>query len=162
MSDIGSLDDFCAEMQRLGAAIAASSELMPHCGTTSAAGYHVTTGSDGSYVLVYSERGVPGVVVASPDPSMVMERVFVEVTTAMADTAVANDQPLYDAREERRRAQLSEAEVREEAISYHLRFSRIQEELLDKLNPEWRQRRSEWNAWKLRQTKDFFSEGSGD
>ena len=162
MIDIVSLDDFCVEMHRLGAAIAAPNDLMPHCGRTTAAGYHVTTGPGGSYVLIYSERGVPEVVIDSPDPNVVMERVFVEVATGMADTAVANDQPPYDAREEARWAQLSEAEVREEAISFHLRSSRIQEDLLGKLNPDWRQRRSEWNAWKLSQTKEFFSEVMGD
>ncbi|HWQ86530.1 hypothetical protein [Brevundimonas sp.] len=161
MIEIGSLDDFCAEMQRLGAAIEVSSEQMPHCGATSAAGYHVTTGSDGSYVFVYSERGVPDVVAASPDAAVLMERVFIEVTAGIAIAAIADGLPLYDASEERRQAQLSESD-RDQAINYRLQLSRIQEELLGNLDPAWRQRQSERNAERLRQTKEFFSEGPED
>lgn len=162
MIDSPLLQAFCDEMERLGAAIQAPRGMLPHCGATTGGGYHVLIAADGRYSLIYSERGVPGVVASSSNPEELMERVFVEVTTNMASTAVANEQPPLDAAEALRMDQLSEEQLRDAAVDYHLRTSRLQEALLGKLNPEWRQRRSEWNAWKLRQTKEFFSEGSGD
>ncbi|MEJ6788537.1 hypothetical protein BrevBR_03195 [Brevundimonas sp. BR2-1] len=160
--DAPPLQAFCAEMERLGAAIQAPREMLPHCGATTDAGYHVLIAADGRYSLVYSERGVPGVVASSSSPEVLMERVFVEVTTNMASTAVANEQPPLDTAEVLRMDQLSEEQLRDAAVDYHLRTSRIQEALLGKLNPEWRERQSDWNAGRLRETKQFFSEGSKD
>ena len=162
MIDAPPLEAFCAEMERLGATIGAPHEMLPHCGATTSAGYHVLIAADGRYSLVYSERGVPEVVSSSSSPEALMERVFVEVTTNMASTTVANERPPLDAAEALRMAQLSEEQLRDAAVDYHLRTSRLQETLLGKLNPEWRERQSAWNAQRLRDTKQFFSEGSQD
>ncbi|MDQ8029319.1 MAG: hypothetical protein REJ23_11375 [Brevundimonas sp.] len=162
MIDAEPLRVFCAEMERLGAAIHAPSGALPHCGATTGAGYHVLIASDGRYSLVYSERGVPGVIAASTDPEVLMERVFVEVTTNMASTAFANEQPPLDAADPLRLLRLSEDEVRNAAVDYQLRTSRVQEALLNKLNPDWAARRAVWNAERLRQVKQLLSEGSQD
>lgn len=162
MIDSPPLQAFCEEMERLGAAIHAPREMLPHCGATTGAGYHVLIAADGRYSLVYSERGVPEVVSSSLSPQALMERVFVEVTTNMASTAVANERPPLDAAEALRMAQFSEEQLRDAAVDYHLRTSRLQETLLGKLNPQWSDRQSAWNAQRLADTKQFFSEGSRD
>ena len=162
MIDAPSLQSFCAEMERLGTAIQAPREMLPHCGATTSAGYHVLIGPDGRYSLGYSERGVPEVIASDADPGMLMERVFVEVTTNMASTSFADERPPIDAAEALRQAQLTDEELRNAAFNYHLRTSQVQEALLGKLNPEWRARRSAWNAQRLREIKQVFSEGSED
>jgi hypothetical protein len=145
-------------MERRGAIIEAPHGIIPHCGATSDAGYHVLIAADGRYTLVYSERGVPGVIASSSDPESLMERVFVEITTNMAAMEVAAESPPLDAVEALRLSQLSDDQIRAMAIDCHLRSSRIQEALLGKLSPEWRARRSVWNDDKLIQIKKLFLE----
>ena len=158
MSDATLLQTFCVEMERRGAIIEAPRGMVPHCGATRDAGYHVLIDADGRYTLVYSERGVPGVIASSSDPESLMERVFVEITTNMAAMAVAAENPPLDAAEDLSLSGLSDDQIRAMAIDNHIRFSRIQEALLGKLSPEWRARRSAWNENKFTQIKKLFLE----
>lgn len=155
MTDIGSLDDFCAEIRRL-ANIVEIHEFLPSCGGPSRGGSHVALLENGVYQLSYSEKGDTEVIAESPDPAVILERIFVEVTRNGAFSTDTDQQPVtpLDVSES---ASLTAAELREKAISLHLRSSAIQEELLGRLDPDWQQRQAARNADRVLEIESFFS-----
>lgn len=155
MIDIGSLDDFCAEMQRL-ADVVEIHEFLPSCGGPNRGGSHIALLEGGVYQLSYSEKGDTEVIAESPDPAVVMEQIFVEVTRNGAFPADGDQQPV-DPLDISEFTSLTTAELRERAISLHLRSSAIQEELLGRLNPDWRQRQAARNADRVLEIESFFS-----
>jgi hypothetical protein len=143
---------FCAEMARLGAVISAPDNWMPKCGGAEEGGYHVSAGANG-YVLTYHEKDVVNVLSESPDQNVVMEQVFVEVTTNMAAERTGgsvSDSPLAT-------PDYSAARMKAAAVDLQTRWSAVQEDLLGRLNPDWRARQAVRNAERLEGIKAFFA-----
>jgi hypothetical protein len=139
-------------MARLGAVISAPDNWMPKCGGPESGGYHVTAGSNG-YILTYREKDVVNVLSESPDQNVVMEQVFVEVTTNMAAERTAESvsgSPLAVPAH-------SVAGMETAAIDRQARTSLVQEDLLGRLNPEWRAHQAARNAERLEEIKAFFA-----
>jgi len=143
---------FCAEMARLGAVISAPDDWMPKCGGVEEGGYHVTAGVNG-YVLTYREKDMIDVVSESPVQDVVMEQVFVQVTTNMAAERLAE----ASAETGLAMPEYSVAEMEQMAIDRHMRWSAVQEDLLSRLNPEWRAHQAVRNAERLEKIKAFFA-----
>lgn len=139
-------------MARLGAAISAPDNWMPKCGDDGGAGYHVTAGA-GGYVLTYREKGMVDVLSESPDSNVVMEQVFVEVTTNMAAERTAetvSGSPLA-------MPDYSVAEMKAVAVNRQMRVGAVQEDLLGRLNADWRAHQAARNAERLEEIKAFFA-----
>lgn len=151
-----SLAPFCHDMQRLAAVIDAPANWVPACGQDGRSAYCVSLSEDKQrYVLTYMEKDDTEPLIESSDENVVMERIFVEVTTNMATEAVARSGPPFDGQTI---ANITPLQVGNGAVDFQIRFSAIQEALLGRLNPNWQTRRATWNAKRLQQTRDLFDQ----
>lgn len=141
------LVELCEEMHRYGAIIEAPAIMMPTCNQPKKGGLHVELSPDGSkYVVTYQEKDLVDVVVESDDADEVLETIFSNVTENMVPIYRPARQPI-----DLKTLQIPKdvEDLRRMAISTHLETSRIQEDLLGKLNPVWRQRQKVRNAQQL-------------
>ena len=156
MIDIGSLDQFCAEMRRLADVIEARAEFVPTCGGSGTDGFRVNLKDGAIYVLTYSEKGMTDVLAESVEPDAVMEQVFVQVTERIATEDPSMQGPPLGPEDLAALESLSIAEIRAKAQKLQGGVGAIQLRLMTRLNPDWGRRQAEGNATREQQIQRFF------
>jgi hypothetical protein len=141
------LVELCEEMHRYGAIIEAPEIVMPTCNQPNRGGLHVELSPDGSrYIVTYQEKDMIDLIIESDDSDQVLEAIFSEVTANMVPMHLPPRPPMDM---ETLQIPKDVEDLRRMAISTHLESSRIQEDLLGKLNSDWRQRQEIRNAQQL-------------
>jgi hypothetical protein len=150
------LATLCEEMHRYAAVIALPADMMPSCNSPDRGGLHLALSSDGqTYVLTYSEKDDPEVLVVSDNPDQVLERVFDELTISLAaersaTTTVSRDHPSSF------QENPSNEQLRAMAIASQKTLGSAQEALLAKIKPRWAQRQAVRNAEQLKHIDVMF------
>lgn len=149
---VGRLEAFCAELRDIAGRIGIPEAAVPTCGEPASVGYSVTLSADRQdYVLFYAERGVPAVVVQSPDKDEVMERIFADLTEGLAVNEVVERYPPFGFW----RSLLGDL-GRPNPIKQQREIQIVQEALLSRANAGWSERRAIENAMRLRRDVDFY------
>ena len=151
-----SLNQFREEMRRLAAIIDMPEDYLASCGEPVRGGYDVALSTDAArYVLSYSEKGDTEIVMESPDPDAVMERLFVAATENWAPSLSDGDREIQP-EEVFDLLATPTFDLGAMAMAHHAKVSRVQEELLGRLNPAWRERRARGNAQRAQRIRNDF------
>lgn len=151
-----SLSQFCDEMRRLAAIIGMPENYLASCGEPARGGYDVALSADGArYALTYSEKGDVDMIIESPDADAVMEQLFVLATKNWAPALADGDDPIVS-EDVLGLLPSSTDELRALAIGHHAKTGGVQEELLGRLNPAWRERQASTNAHRAQSIRDVF------
>ena len=135
-------------MHELAARIGATG---PECGDNVVKGYGLSTCAEGEeYVLSYTERGVCGVVLQSPDKNEIKERYFVDVTFSKAAFEVADRYPPVGPW-----SVFLDWLTRPNSIKWQRECQIVQETMLERLDPSWSERAAIRNALGLREHIDI-------
>ena len=152
------LASLCEEMHRYAVVIAVPADMMPSCNAPNQGGLHLGLSSDGTeYVLTYSERGDPEVLVISSNADKVLERVFDELTVTLAaergvTTTVSQGHPLSVPENP------SDEQLHAMAIASQRKLGSAQEALLRKLRPQWADHQAARDAEQLKHIDAMFGQ----
>ncbi len=150
------LATLCEEMHRYAVVIALPADMMPSCNTPDRGGLHLALSADGrKYVLTYSEKGDPAVLIVSDNADQVLERVFDELTITLAaersaTTTVSRDHPFAVPQNP------SDEQLHAMAIASQKKLGALQEALLAKLKPQWAEHQAARDAEQLRHIDAMF------
>lgn len=140
-------------MRALAAPLNMPEDMLPLCRREGRGGWSIDLSEDGTeYVYSATEKGIPYDLFRSPDKELVLEAVFVDLTERMAGRQVADRYPPMTYW----RSLLGPLLPRPGPLKQQREVQIVQEELLGRVNPVWRDRCAIANALRLRRDLDFW------
>ncbi|MBI1684003.1 hypothetical protein [Caulobacter hibisci] len=157
MNQTISLTDLRDEMHRIATVMGAPIDLLANCDGPDRGGYRISLGADAeSLRLTYSEKDDVDLLVESSDPAVVLEALFVKVTESWAPSLVEQGDVVIDPEGVLELLTKPSTDIGLMALAHHVSTSRVQEELLGRVDAAWRSRQSAKNLQRLQQIQDFF------